>query len=356
MATARPAEGAIDCDVHPNVPSIQALVPYLDPYWQEMVELRGIAGFESQSFPPSAPFSARADWRGLDGRAATSVGDVQERLFDRWGTGTVVLNCLYGVQLIHDEAMAAAMARAVNEWLAQEWLDADPRLRASIVVPIQNAELAVDEIERRAGDRRFVSVLVLAMGEVPLGRRVHWPIYAACERHGLPLLVHAGSAYRQPVTAMGWPGSWLEDYVDQPQAFQAQLASLVSHGVFQKFPALKVVLGESGITWLPSFLWRFSKNWRGLRMEIPWVDREPFAIIRDHVRLTLQPIDAPPGGEVFLRVLDQLGTDETILYGSDYPHWQFEGEAPVPDWLPADLRRRFCVDNPLSTYPRLGDG
>ena len=349
------ATGAIDCDVHPNVPSIRALVPYLDPYWQEMVDLRGIAGFETQSFPPAAPFSARRDWRNDDGRAATAVGDVQRRLFGDWGTGTVILNCLYGIQLIHDEAMAAAMARAVNDWLAAEWLAADPRLEASIVVPIQNAEFAVEEIERRAGDRGFVQVLVLAMGEVPLGRRMHWPIYAACERHCLPLLIHAGSAYRQPVTAMGWPGSWLEDYVDQPQGFQAQLASLVSHGVFQRFPGLTVVLGESGITWLPAFLWRFSKNWRGLQMEIPWVDRSPFEIVRDHVRLTLQPIDAPAGGEAFLRILDQLGTDETILYSSDYPHWQFDGDDPLPDWLPPDLRRKFMVENPLATYPRLGD-
>ncbi len=356
MAVARPAENAIDCDVHPSVPSMRALLPHLDPYWQEMVDLRGIGAFESQSFPPTAPFSARADWRGEDGRAATAVADVQRQLFERWGTGTAILNCLFGVQLVHDEALAAALARAVNEWLARDWLDADPRLRASIVIPIQNAELAVDEIERRAADRRFVQVLVLAMGELPLGRRVHWPIYAACERHGLPLLIHAGSAYRQPVTAMGWPESWVADQAHQPQAFQAQLASLVSHGVFQKFPGLKVVLGESGISWLPSFLWRFSKNWRGLRIEIPWVDREPMAIIRDHVRLTLQPIDAPPDGAAFLRVLDQLGSDAMLLYASDYPHWQLDGDEPLPGWLPPELRRKLSVDNPRATYPRLGDG
>jgi 3-phenylpropionate/trans-cinnamate dioxygenase ferredoxin subunit len=34
--------------------------------------------------------------------------------------------------------MAAAFARALNDWIAKEWLDRDPRLRASIVVPTQN--------------------------------------------------------------------------------------------------------------------------------------------------------------------------------------------------------------------------
>ncbi len=116
---------------------------------------------------------------------------------------------------------------------------------------MQNVEYAVDEIERCAKDRRFVQVLVLAMQEVPLGRRHFWPIYAACDRHGLPIGIHAGSAYRNPVTALGWPTWYIEDYAGQSQGFQSQVASLITEGVFAKHPELKVVLIESGVTWLP---------------------------------------------------------------------------------------------------------
>ena len=91
------------------------------------------------------------------------------------------------------------------------------------------------------------------MQELPLGRRHFWPIYAACERHGLPLGIHAGSAYRNPVTSLGWPTWYIEDYASQSQGFQSQVASLIAEGVFAKHPALKVVLMESGVTWLPSF-------------------------------------------------------------------------------------------------------
>ena len=160
-------------------------------------------------------------------------------------------------------------------------------------MPMQNVEYAVDEIERCAKDKRFVQVLVLAMQEVPLGRRHFWPIYAACERHGLPLGIHAGSAYRNPVTSLGWPTWYIEDYAAQSQGFQSQVASLITEGVFAKHPELKVVLIESGVTWLPAFLWRFGKFWRGLRTEVPWVDRAPWEIVRDHFRLTMQPLDAP---------------------------------------------------------------
>jgi hypothetical protein len=344
---------AIDCDVHPTVPSIKALLPYLDEHWRESVEERGILSLESISYPRNAPISAREEWRGKTGLAGTDAGQLGKTVFDRFGASLAICNCLYGVQLVFAEDMACAFARALNDWIVKEWLDKDERLRASIVVPMQNVEYAVDEIERCAADRRFVQILVLAMQEVPLGRRQFWPIYAAAERHGLPLGIHAGSAYRHPVTALGWPSYYIEDYVAQSQGFQSQVTSLITEGVLAKFPGLKVVLMESGVSWLPGFLWRFSKFWRGLRPEIPWVDRPPDEIVRDHFRLTVQPFDVPDDAATVERAIEHLRSDAILLFASDYPHWQFDGDEAMPKAIPASLHRKIMVDNPLATYPRL---
>ena len=332
---------------------MQALLPYLEPHWQEAVREREIVSLESQSYPPNSPLAVRPDWRDTDGRAAGTVERLRTDVLDHWGASLAILNCIYGVQLVMNEDMAKAFARAVNDWVAKEWLDRDPRLRASIVVPLQNVEYAVDEIERCAPDPRFVQVLVLAMGEVPLGRRQLWPVYAAAERHKLPLGVHAGSAYRHPVTSLGWPSYYVEDYSAQSLGFQGQVASLVTGGVFQKFPGLKVVLIESGVTWLPAFLWRLSKFWRGVRAEVPWVDRAPADIVRDHFRLTAQPIDGPDDVAAIERVIEHLHSDDMLLYASDYPHWQFDGDDTVPKGIPARLKQKLMVDNALATYPRL---
>jgi len=251
------------------------------------------------------------------------------------------------------EDLAAAFASAVNDWMVAELLNKDPRLRASIVIPTQNSEMAVAEIERVASDPRFVSILMLVMDEKPLGRRSYWPIYAAAQRHNMPICVHAGSAYKHPVTSVGWPSYYAEDYASQAPAFHNMVSSFICEGVFSEYPELKVVLAESGFSWLPAHLWRLTKFWRGLRAEIPWVDRTPTEIARDHIRLTLQPVDAPPTSEQLERLMDHMGSDEMIIFSTDYPHWQFDGVDVIPEGISRELARKIMVDNPKNTYPRL---
>jgi predicted TIM-barrel fold metal-dependent hydrolase len=347
------SSSAIDCDVHANVPSMQALLPYLDEQWRDSVVDRGLNSLESISYPPNAPLTARADWRGKAGEPPNTLDKLRTHALDRWNIDIAICNCLYGVQLLFSEDMAAAFAKAVNDWVAREWLDRDKRLRASIIVPMQNTDYAVAEIERCAPDKRFVQVLILAMGEAPLGRREYWPVYEAAQRHGLPIGIHAGSSYRHAVTSLGWPSWYVEDYCANAQGFQAQVASLVCEGVFVKYPKLKVVLIESGVTWLPAFLWRLSKFWRGVRAEVPWVDRSPSEIVRHHVRLTIQPFDGPDDPKAVAQLIDHLQSDDMLLFSSDFPHWQFDGDDIMPAGIPEKLHGKILRDNALATYERL---
>lgn len=345
--------GPIDCDIHPAVPAQEALLPYLPGHWPDAVIQRGIAAFDTASYPDNGPLTARPDWRPKSGRPGSDLEQLRLQALDGFGTSLAICNCLYGVHALFSADMAAAFAQAVNDWMAREWLDAEPRLRASIVVPIQSPELAVAEIERLADDRRFVQVLLPVFADMPLGNRYHWPIYEAAERHGLTIGIHAGSTYRRPATSSGWPTYHLEDYINQAQGFQTQLASLICEGVFKKYPDLTVVMIESGFTWLPACAWRLNKTWQGLRMEVPWVDVPPMELVRRHVRFTLQPVDAPPDPALLDRVMDHMGSDSLILFSTDYPHWHFDDDEALPEGLSKDLLRKIQIDNPLQTYPRL---
>jgi predicted TIM-barrel fold metal-dependent hydrolase len=230
--------GAIDCDLHPAVPGMHVLVPYLDSYWQEIVAVRALdkLNFSLTSYPQSTPLACRPDWRSPADKPGTRLDLMRDHVLDPFGLRHGILNCLYGALGVHSEDMAAALCRATNDWIRSEWLDREPRLRASIVVPAQNPELAAEEIERCAPDRRFVQVLMLLMGELTLGRRYYWPIYRAAERLGLPVGIHAGSAYRVAPTPIGWPSYYLEDYVAQSAGFESQLVSMIAEGVFANIP------------------------------------------------------------------------------------------------------------------------
>jgi predicted TIM-barrel fold metal-dependent hydrolase len=75
--------------------------------------------------------------------------------------------------------------------------------------------------------------------------------------------------------------------------------------------------------------------------------------MRSNVRLTTQPCDAPPDRATFQRLLDHMGSDELLLFSSDYPHWQFDGDEILPDGLPDGLAKKIMFDNPRATYARL---
>jgi len=347
--------GAVDCDLHVAVPHMSALTPYLSDYWREIVSMRGIDRYNLglTAYPENAPSSCRPDWRLGGQKPGSTLQALRAHVLDHFKPEFGILNCIYGAHVMHSEDMAAAFCRATNDWIRDEWLARESRLRASIVIPAHNVALAVQEIERRAHDDRFVQVLMLVSGEVTLGRRQLWPIYELAEKLELPIGVHAGSTYRYAPTAVGWPSYYVEDYISQSAAFENQLISMIAEGVFAKFPKLKVVMIESGLTWLSGFAWRSDKTWKGVRAEVPWVTSAPSEIVREHVRLTVQPIDAADETAGLLRLIDHLDSEDLFLFSTDYPHWQFDGDKALPDGLSDELVDKIARKNPLKTYPRL---
>ena len=226
----------------------------------------------------------------------------------------------------------------VNDWLIAEWLEAEPRLRAAIVVPGGHPAAAIAEVERRAGDPRFVAVYLPVRSAVPYGNRQWWPLWETLSRHGLVAELHFGGSPGIAPTASGWPTSWLEEHVDMASAFAAQLTSLIVEGALDAHPELRISLIESGFAWLPGHLWRLDKSWRGLRREVPWTTRLPSEYVRDHVRVALQPVDGPTDPAELTRVAEQLGSEQMLMFSSDYPHRHSrEGRAAAGDGLPAGL-------------------
>jgi predicted TIM-barrel fold metal-dependent hydrolase len=79
---------------------------------------------------------------GSPPRATPAPIFLKTQALDAFHTRHAICNVLHGAPATFSEDLAAAFCRAINDWVAREWLDKDDRLRASIVVPMHSRPLA----------------------------------------------------------------------------------------------------------------------------------------------------------------------------------------------------------------------
>jgi predicted TIM-barrel fold metal-dependent hydrolase len=126
--------------------------------------------------------------------------------------------------------------------------------------------------------------------------------------------------------------------------------SLITEGVFQKFPTFRFVLIEGGVSWVPPILWRLDKNWKSLRMTVPWLDRLPSEIVQAHLLLTTQPIEEPADPRQLEAMLAMFDAGRMLMFSTDFPHW--DGDTPdfAARYVPELLRPRVMGLNAAELY------
>jgi len=342
----------IDCDVHNYPISNAALAPFLPRRWNAFIKQIGFTGPADTPYKGGYPFNARRDATAPGGkRPGDDPAFARTQLLDAWNIRYAILNSLYGVPHIQNLDFANALMRAINDWNAAVWLDADPRWRGSILVNENDPAASAAEIRRVARDGRFVQVLLFARSFTPYGNRQFTPIFETASEVGLPVGIHFGGGLRMPVTACGWPSYYIEHHTAMTQAFETQVISLVCEGVFVRFPNLRVVLMEGGFAWLPALMWRLDKNYMGLHHEVPWLKKLPSEYIREHFRVTTQPIEEPPDPRHLLSIIEMIGNDDFLMFATDYPHWDFDSPDRVfPSIMPEALKQRIFTINATLCY------
>ncbi|HLZ06960.1 MAG TPA: amidohydrolase family protein, partial [Chloroflexota bacterium] len=166
----------VDCDLHNNVPHVRSLFPYLPIHWREHIEQTLFKGAVDTIYPRNSPITARPG-SVPDGETVGSptVDVLRAQVLDPMGVDIGILCCTYAVDGLHHPDAAVALARAVNDWQIAEWLDRDPRLRASIVVPSKQPGLAAREIDRLGDHPGFVQVFLPVRSFLPYGKRFYHP-------------------------------------------------------------------------------------------------------------------------------------------------------------------------------------
>lgn len=345
----------VDTDVHNTFSSTEELLPYLaEPHRTRCREV-------GLNYPGTGYYSVVGVLRRdasppRGGPAGSDPNILRAQLLDQYGIDYAVLigGGILGVSNLTDPDYAAALASAYNDWLIENWLSIDPRFRGAAVVSTLDPDLAAREIDRVGSHPSIVQVIIGSGQQRPLGQRFFHPIYAAAERNNLPVAIHPGTegaGVANAPTPAGYPTNYVQWHTCLSLNFAAHIVSLVCDGVFVKYPKLKFVCIEGGVSWLPPLLWRLDKNYKALRSDTPWLTRLPSEYVREHVRFTTQPIEEPDDPRDLIRMFELIDAEHTLMYSSDYPHWDFDHPITAfPRDLPERMRRRIMSENAIELY------
>jgi predicted TIM-barrel fold metal-dependent hydrolase len=288
------------------------------------------------------------------GKPGTDPSFLREQLLQDHGIANAILLPQAFVSRNNDPYYSAALATAYNDWLSDTWLNEfnkDGVFKGSITIAHQDPALAVKEIDRLANHQHFVQVLMDSGARAPFGQRHYHPIYEACQRHGLPLVIHPGTDGMgiNDLASPGYPSHFLEWHTGFSFAMQSHLLSMFTEGVFELFPELKIVIAEGGVVWLPTFMWGVDAGYKALRTEIPWVKKLPSEYLLDHLRITTQSLEDSASDTDLLDVLSMFDYADLLLYSSNYPDEHFSSPDSL-SFMPQQAQKRILSDNVKKLY------
>ena len=279
---------------------------------------------------------------------------------DRDGIDATVMYGPIVALSIEDPALRRVCYRAYNEWLAEFCASAPARLVGAGLIPIDDPSAAAEEVHhlKQLGIR--TGMLLAARVELPLWDQAWNPLWAAAAECGVPIGFHLGGGHRTVVWSgpkAADPGNMGVRVACSTLQMDEALAAVIFSGALERYPALKIVLAETGIGWLPYMLERMDDSyakfldapdwWKahgGLALRMP-----PSDYFRRQVWATFQTDRAG------LRLLDLLG-ETRVMWASDYPHadstWPESQQAIAENFrdVTPQARTRILCENARELY------
>jgi uncharacterized protein len=256
-------------------------------------------------------------------------------------------------------------ARAHNRHMA-DFCHADDRLMGVAVVPLDDPEMAMAELDHVLGlGLSAVWVPHRPCGDRSPGHVDFDPLWARLAESGTPFVLHVGGAPLQAARAWmnnGRPPTkdWLgggenlrtKDIALAHAAPEAFVSMMVLDGVFERHPNLRGASVELGAGWVPELLRRLDwvvKHWSRNDANLQGLSRTPSE------QLAAQMAFTPFVFEEVGNFIDQSSAD-LYLFSSDYPHIE-GGRNPIARFESAladrneTVREKFYAENFLRIFP-----
>jgi uncharacterized protein len=328
----------IDADGHVRE-SATGMREFLEPRWQRR-----------NLFPNDA-------WdRDLRGKLGAKPEGPEDQLaaMDKDGIDTMVLYPTAGLHVgsLHEPDFATALSRAYNDWLHYFCQTKPARLKFVALLAPQEPKAAAEELERAVTERGAVAgVLPTYLPQSPdFGHTSYDPIYAAAERLDVGLGFHTGTS-ADSLGGLRFRKFLSAHTIDHPAEQMMALIATIIGGVFERFPTLSIAYLESGIGWVPYMMDRLDEE-----VEKRGADEAPY--------LSKLPSEYVTSGRIFFGVECgektipdgvRWGLENTLLYSSDYPHWDGDWPHTVrvvrdrPDLTPS-TKQKMMHDNVARFY------
>ncbi|MEE2664249.1 MAG: amidohydrolase family protein [Myxococcota bacterium] len=256
------------------------------------------------------------------GLLRTSLPELRLKDQERDGVlGEVIYGILGAAGRVKDDEAASAMLRIYNDFAHEFQSHAPERFAMIGCLPVSSVssgsspEHAVAELVRcRELGLRGVE-LPIVDGMMPLWREEWDPLWAAAADCGLAVHLHTvgGSFDQRWVERREHYLPFLASVLTGFQMAMADhIAAVIFGGALERFPALRIVMGESGLGWIPYVLERMDYEWQDQFRNLP-LSMPPSAYWRRQMLATYQQ------DEVGIENLERIGI-ENVMWGSDFPH------------------------------------
>lgn len=222
-----------------------------------------------------------------------------------------------------------ALCRAYNNWIADYCKKSPDRFLAVGIVPLMDIETSVVEARRAVETLGLKGIMIRPNPYA--GRPLHDPAYGPFWRElqalGAPVCIHEGATGNVPfagadrvrkqpgVEHPGWATFAMSHVICHPHEQQIASMQLISGGVLEKFPKLKVAFMESGCGWLPYWLHRLDEHYEALPAMLPEMKRPATEYFKRQCWIATEGEEADMAS-----VLKYVG-DDRVIWASDYPHF-----------------------------------
>jgi predicted TIM-barrel fold metal-dependent hydrolase len=223
-----------------------------------------------------------------------------------------------------------AISHAYNRWFTEVVLPHDDRILGLGYLPFGDPEACIKTVENFGDKKGIKGFTITSVRYKPVHHNSYMRLYRMLEERGLPLAFHAGPF---------WGAS--DGFVRQLNRFlsvhaisfslcnMVHLANWVMNGLPEKFPKLKVIWIESGVAWMAFMTQRFDNEYLMRSSEAPALKRLPSEYMKE-MYYTTQPMERTDM-RLLEATMNAIDAKNSMLYASDWPHWDFDLPSTVLD-------------------------